>query len=97
MRVAKREDQREKLLDVIEHDVRRLDRLVSDISNASRLDSELVKEEEETFDLLQMLGNMNEFLGKEAEAKGIDYIADLPTIRSWCRALRAVWRRCLST
>jgi two-component system sensor histidine kinase ChvG len=78
MRIAKREDQREKMLDVIEHDVRRLDRLVSDISNASRLDSELVKEEEETFDLLYMLGNLNEFLGKEAEDKGIDYIDDLP-------------------
>ncbi|MFT5065094.1 MAG: two-component system sensor histidine kinase ChvG [Yoonia sp.] len=78
MRVAKREDQRETLLEVIEHDVRRLDRLVSDISNASRLDSELVKEEEETFNLLKMLGNINEFLGREAQAKGIDYIADLP-------------------
>lgn len=77
MRVAKRDDQRETLLEVIEHDVRRLDRLVSDISNASRLDSELVKEEE-TFNLLKMLGNINEFLGREAEAKGIDYIADLP-------------------
>ena len=35
LRVAKRDDQRERLLEVIEHDVRRLDRLVSDISNAS--------------------------------------------------------------
>jgi two-component system sensor histidine kinase ChvG len=78
MRIAKREDQREKMLEIIEHDVRRLDRLVSDISNASRLDSELVKEEEETFDLLEMLNNLNEFLGKEADAKGIDYIDDLP-------------------
>ncbi len=78
MRVAKRDDQREKLLKVIEHDVRRLDRLVSDISNASRLDSELVKEEEEEFDLLSILGNINDFLGKEALAKGIEYIADLP-------------------
>ena len=78
MRIAKREDQRDKMLDVIEHDVRRLDRLVSDISNASRLDSELVKEQEESFDLLHMLGNLNEFLGKEADDKGIDYIADMP-------------------
>ena len=78
MRIAKREDQREKMLDVIEHDVRRLDRLVSDIASASRLDSELVKEEEQAFDLLKMLGNLNSFLGKEAEAKGIDFIADLP-------------------
>ncbi|MEO0677703.1 MAG: sensor N-terminal transmembrane domain-containing protein, partial [Pseudomonadota bacterium] len=35
LRVAKRDDQREQLFDVIDHDVRRLDRLVSDISNAS--------------------------------------------------------------
>jgi len=78
MRVAKRDDQREKLLEVIEHDVRRLDRLVSDISNASRLDSELVREEEEVFDLMKMLSNLNEFLGHQAAEKGIEYIADLP-------------------
>jgi two-component system, OmpR family, sensor histidine kinase ChvG len=78
MRVAKREDQREKLLEVIEHDVRRLDRLVTDIASASRLDSELVKEEEKPFDLLKMLGNLKEFLSIEAQAKGIDFIDDLP-------------------
>ncbi|MGR3702626.1 MAG: sensor N-terminal transmembrane domain-containing protein [Paracoccaceae bacterium] len=78
LRVAKRDDQREKLLEVIEHDVRRLDRLVSDISNASRLDSELVKEEQEPFDLLKMLGNLGEYLGQEARGQGIDFITDLP-------------------
>ena len=79
MSVAKREDQREKLLGVIEHDVRRLDRLVSEISNASRLDSELVKEEEEEFNLLKMLGNLSDYLGKEAAGKGVDFITDLPS------------------
>lgn len=78
MRVAKRDDQRERLLKVIEHDVKRLDRLVSDISNASRLDSELVKEEEQPFDLITMLGNIIEFLGKDAKARGIDFVADVP-------------------
>ncbi len=78
MRVAKRDDQREKLLDVIDHDVRRLDRLVSDISNASRLDSELVKEEEEEFDLLIMLRNLTQYLGEDAKSKGIDFLEDLP-------------------
>ncbi len=78
LRITKRDDHREKMLDVIEHDVRRLDRLVSDISNASRLDSELVKEEEEAFNLLKMLGNITEFLGKEAREKKIDFIADMP-------------------
>jgi two-component system sensor histidine kinase ChvG len=79
LRMIKREDQREKLLDVIDHDVRRLDRLVSDISNASRLDSELVKEEEEQFDLLGMLGNLGQYLGEDAKGKGIDFITDLPS------------------
>ena len=79
MRVAKRDDQREKLLDVIDHDVRRLDRLVSDISNASRLDSELVKEEEESFDLTKLLSNLTEYLGQEAQVKGIDFVTDLPS------------------
>jgi two-component system sensor histidine kinase ChvG len=78
MRIAKREDQRERMLEVIEHDVKRLDRLVSDISNASRLDSELVKEEEETFDLVNMLRNVNDYLAKDAEARGIDFVADVP-------------------
>ena len=78
LRIAKREDQRLKLLDVIEHDVRRLDRLVSDTSNASRLDSELVREEQETFDLVRMLDNLNTHLAQEAAAKGVEFIAELP-------------------
>ncbi len=78
LRMVKRDDQRERLLDVIEHDVRRLDRLVSDISNASRLDSELVKEEEEPFDLLHMVDNLSQYLGEDARAKGIDFITDMP-------------------
>ena len=73
----RKEEQRDKLLDVIDHDVRRLDRLVSDISNASRLDSELVKEEEEAFDLIKMLRNLTEYLGSEAHQKGVDFITDL--------------------
>lgn len=78
LRVTKRDDQREKLLDVIDHDVRRLDRLVSDISHASRLDSELVKETQEEFDLLRLVENLTAYLGADAESKGVDFITDLP-------------------
>ena len=78
LRMVKKEEHREKLLDVIEHDVRRLDRLVSDISNASRLDSELVKEEEEEFNLLTTLNNLAQFLGQQAAEKGVDFIIDFP-------------------
>ncbi|WP_234822555.1 ATP-binding protein [Palleronia aestuarii] len=79
LRFVKTDEQRERLLEVIDHDVQRLDRLVSDISNASRLDSELVREEEEPFDLLRTLTNIAEYLGREAEEKGIEFITDLPT------------------
>ncbi|WGH80436.1 sensor histidine kinase [Jannaschia sp. GRR-S6-38] len=78
LRLAKNDDQRGRLLEVIEHDVRRLDRLVSDISNASRLDSELVKEEEEPFDLVKMISNLAVYHGQEAELQDIDFITDLP-------------------
>lgn len=78
LRMVKRDDHREKLLNVIDHDVRRLDRLVSDISNASRLDAELVKEEEEPFNLLEMIDNLGQYLGEDAKGKGVDFISDLP-------------------
>ena len=89
LRMVKREDQRQKLLDVIDHDVRRLDRLVSDISNASRLDSELVKEEEEQFDLLTMVSNLGQYLGEDAKKKGVEFITDLPAEPIYVHGLEA--------
>ncbi len=78
LRMAKREDQVQRLLEVIEHDVRRLDRLVSDTSNASRLDAELVKEEQEEFDLTLLLNNLCQHLTQEAREKGVEFIKILP-------------------
>jgi two-component system sensor histidine kinase ChvG len=87
MRMARTDEQRAKLLNVIEHDARRLDRLVSDISNASRLDSELVKEEMEAFDLIPMLDNIAMFQRQEAEEKGVEFISDLPKAQIILRGL----------
>jgi two-component system, OmpR family, sensor histidine kinase ChvG len=50
--IAKTEDARSRLLDIIQHDVRRLDRLISDISNASRLDAELARGDREPIDIV---------------------------------------------
>ena len=63
---------------MIDHDVRRLDRLVGDIFNASRFDSELVKETQEEFDLSRLVENQTAYLGTDAESKGVDFITDLP-------------------
>ena len=53
--LVKKEEQRTRLLNVIEHDVRRLDRLISDISDASRLDAELARDDEELVELDDLL------------------------------------------
>lgn len=72
LRVAKEGKGKMELLDTLEMDVRRLDRLVSDISNASRLDAELVNEETQRFELTKMLSNIVEFHRMEADDIGID-------------------------
>ena len=53
--LARTDRVREQLLDVIHHDVRRIDRLISDISDASRLDAELSRARHERFDLVRLL------------------------------------------
>ncbi|MFJ5369987.1 stimulus-sensing domain-containing protein [Bosea sp. CER48] len=52
---AKSEESRARLLSVIQHDVRRLDRLISDISDASRLDAELARNDAAPVDVAQAL------------------------------------------
>jgi two-component system sensor histidine kinase ChvG len=52
--LAKTAESRNRLLAVIEHDVRRLDRLISDVSDASRLDAELQRQEAAPVDLVKL-------------------------------------------
>ncbi len=56
--LAKDEARRDKLIAVIQHDVKRLDRLITDISNASRLDAELAREDVAPIDMARMLGDI---------------------------------------
>jgi len=53
--LATKDAPRQKLMDVIQHDVKRLDRLISDISDASRLDGELAREDKQKVDMHQLL------------------------------------------
>jgi two-component system sensor histidine kinase ChvG len=53
--LARNENSRNRLLAVIEHDVRRLDRLISDISDASRLDAELQRQDMAPVDMRRLL------------------------------------------
>ncbi len=49
---------RERLMRILKHDVGRLDRLVTDIANASRLDAELSREDPRALDLNRLLGEV---------------------------------------
>jgi two-component system, OmpR family, sensor histidine kinase ChvG len=56
--LARNDSSRARLLEVIEHDVRRLDRLISDISDASRLDAELQRQDVTPVDLRRLLSTL---------------------------------------
>ena len=46
---------KKRLMDVIKHDVIRLDRLITDISDASRLDADLVRDDTTIFDMSELM------------------------------------------
>ncbi|MDH4991194.1 sensor histidine kinase [Aquamicrobium lusatiense] len=80
--LAKSEASRERLLEVIQHDVRRLDRLITDISDASRLDAELAREDADSVDLKKFITDLVA-VSREASGhkKPVDirlHVADLP-------------------
>ncbi|WP_036240417.1 sensor histidine kinase [Mesorhizobium sp. STM 4661] len=56
--LAKNENSRGRLMEIIQHDVRRLDRLITDISDASRLDAELAREDAGTVDLKKFITDL---------------------------------------
>ena len=56
--VARTEESRSRLLTIIQHDVKRLDRLISDISDASRLDAELQRQESAPVDISKLLNTL---------------------------------------
>jgi two-component system sensor histidine kinase ChvG len=56
--LAKNDASRARLMEVIQHDVRRLDRLITDISDASRLDAELARDDAGRVDLAKFITDL---------------------------------------
>jgi two-component system sensor histidine kinase ChvG len=54
--MVKTDEQRARLVEIVKHDVRRLDRLITDIADASRLDAELARAETNPVDVARHLG-----------------------------------------
>ncbi len=72
LEIATKPEARDKLMGVIKKDVARMDRLITDISNASRLDAELAREAREAVDIRKLIADITDLYrmtGKEREAR----------------------------
>jgi two-component system sensor histidine kinase ChvG len=78
---AKRAEDRERLNAIIQHDVRRLDRLISDISNASRLDAELARQNSERVDVEGLVEAMVSIQADLAAKRGVEVVLERRTGR----------------
>jgi two-component system sensor histidine kinase ChvG len=65
---------RKKLVDIINHDVRRLDRLITDISDASRLDAELARETARPVNMANLLSTLCEVMRESRRGIGTDIV-----------------------
>ena len=74
---AKSGEARGRLLEVIQHDVRRLDRLISDISDASRLDAELARADAEPVDLARLLKAVVDMANQVKREDGVGFLLDV--------------------
>ncbi len=77
--LARTDDSKKRLLDIIQHDVRRLDRLISDISDASRLDAELARSDARTVDLEKLLGDLIDIsrqVNTRKKPVSLDFVVD---------------------
>jgi two-component system, OmpR family, sensor histidine kinase ChvG len=76
--LARSEPARDRLLAVIQHDVRRLDRLISDISDASRLDAELARGEMAPVDIQRLVETV---VGMQNEVKTPGHVPARLTVK----------------
>jgi two-component system sensor histidine kinase ChvG len=72
---------RERLIAVMQHDVRRLDRLISDISDASRLDAELARGEASPVDVAALLRTVVTMAQDSPRANGTQIELDIEARR----------------
>jgi two-component system sensor histidine kinase ChvG len=70
-------DRRQKLMNIILDDVGRLDRLISDISDASRLDAELSRENSAPVDVQQMLAAIVDVTEATAQQQRARLVLDI--------------------
>lgn len=75
--LAKSDEAKARLTAIIQHDVRRLDRLISDISNASRLDAELGRQDATPVDLRRLLATVVDVARQTTATDGPEITLDV--------------------
>ena len=73
---TKDKKQLQKLWKIINQDIHRLDRLVTDISNASRLDAEISREGMKKVDVKKILNEMVNFYNRDKKKVKLNFIND---------------------
>jgi len=76
--LVKDEAARLKLMNILKQDVGRMDRLITDISNASRLDAELSREEPRSIDAAKLMGDIVSIYQASARKTDPPVIFDAP-------------------
>ncbi|ACB96312.1 sensor histidine kinase [Beijerinckia indica] len=79
--IARTPESHQRLLSIIQHDVRRLDRLISDISDASRLDAELARADMDFVDLAKLLEAVVGMANQVETENGVQVSLDCVTER----------------
>lgn len=69
--IVKNQKDKDKLMEIIQHDVQRLDRLITDISNASRLDAELSRDAMDNVDMYLLLHKLADAHKNPMERTGL--------------------------
>ena len=80
LRVARTNEDQDKLIDIISQDVTRMNRLINDISNASKIDANLARDTAQMLDVGEIVTNIVSFYGQTKSGSGPDVVdmSDLP-------------------
>jgi two-component system sensor histidine kinase ChvG len=75
--LARSEESKKRLTEIIQHDVRRLNRLITDISDASRLDAELSRQDASPVDLGNLLRTVVSVAAQRVQGTGPQVVLEI--------------------
>lgn len=74
---AKTDEQRDHLIEQIQLELKRLNRMITEISSASRLDAELARQQREPVALVELLESVTSIFRDKAEERGVNLVLEI--------------------